>query len=90
LDVQKDKDTFIVSVKDNGIGMKEEQANHVFDEFYKADSSRHNLDSSGLGLSIVKRIVENHGGQVWVESPGENKGSIFSFSLPTGAKNNIQ
>jgi len=82
VDVQKDKDMFIVSVKDTGIGMTKEQLEIVFDEFYKADSSRHNLGSTGLGLSIVKRIVEKHGGKIWVDSPGKNKGSIFSFTLP--------
>jgi len=86
LDVQKDKDMFIVSVKDTGIGMTKEQLEIVFDEFYKADSSRHNLGSTGLGLSIVKRIVEKHGGKIWVDSPGKNKGSIFSFTLPIGNK----
>ena len=82
IDVQKDKDSIVVSISDTGIGMTKEQLEHVFDEFYKADSSRHNLGSSGLGLSIVRRIVEKHGGKIWVDSPGENKGSVFSFTLP--------
>jgi signal transduction histidine kinase/FixJ family two-component response regulator len=82
IDMQKDKDSIIVFVSDTGIGMTKKQLEHVFDEFYKADSSRHNLGSSGLGLSIVKRIVEKHGGRIWVDSPGENKGSVFSFTLP--------
>jgi len=70
-----------MSVKDTGIGTNKEQMGKVFNEFYKADDSRHNLGSSGLGLSIVKRIVEKHGGKIWVESPGPDKGSTFYFTL---------
>lgn len=70
-----------VSIRDTGIGMDEEQINHVFNEFYKADDSRHNLDSSGLGLNICKRIVEKHGGNIWAESPGKNQGSTFFFTI---------
>jgi len=81
LDAQIKKDDVIVSVKDTGIGMTKEQLNHIFDEFYKVDSSRHDLDSSGLGLPICKRIVEKHGGKIWVESPGEGKGSTFYFTI---------
>ena len=79
----KDQNFVTVSVKDTGIGMTQEQATHVFDEFYKADKSRHDLDSSGLGLSICKRIVERHGGRIWAESPGLEKGSMFYFTLNT-------
>jgi signal transduction histidine kinase len=71
----------IVSIRDTGIGMDDEQVRHVFNEFYKADDSRHNLDSSGLGLNICKRIVEKHGGKIWVESPGKNQGSTFYFTI---------
>lgn len=82
LDAQKKDDTIIVSVKDNGIGLESDKLPHVFDEFYKVDSSRHDLQSTGLGLSICKRIVEKHGGRIWVESPGKGLGSTFFFTLP--------
>ncbi len=72
----------ILSVRDNGIGMSEEQIIHAFDEFYKADGSRHDFDSSGLGLNICKRIVEKHGGKIWAESEGPGKGTTFYFTLP--------
>jgi PAS domain S-box-containing protein len=81
LDAQKKDDIIIVSVKDNGIGLEPNQIQHVFDEFYKVDYSRHDLQSTGLGLSICKRIVEKHGGRIWVESPGKGKGSTFFFTL---------
>ena len=64
------------------MGISQEQIGHLFDEYYKADSSRHDFDSSGLGLPICKRIIEKHGGNIWVESDGINKGSTFYFSLP--------
>ena len=76
-------DTLVtLSVSDSGIGMTEEQLHHIFEEFYKADESRHDLMSSGLGLSICKRIVEVHGGHIWAESPGLGKGSTFYVTLP--------
>ena len=72
----------IVTVKDSGIGISGEQADHIFDEFYKADQSRHDLGSAGLGLSICKRIVEKHGGRIWVESEGLGTGTTFLFTIP--------
>lgn len=71
-----------VSIQDQGIGMNEIQLNHIFDEFYKADESRHDFDSSGLGMPISKRIVEKHGGCIWAESKGIGQGSTFYFTLP--------
>ena len=77
------KKSFIqISIKDTGIGMSAEQLNRLFDEFYKADTSRHDFDSSGLGMPIAKRIVEKHGGDIWAESDGIGKGSTFYFTLP--------
>jgi signal transduction histidine kinase len=71
-----------ISVLDSGIGLTREQLNHIFDEFYKADESRHKLDSSGLGLSICKNIVRNHGGDIQATSEGLGKGTKISFILP--------
>ena len=82
IDGKKDNSFVILSIKDNGIGMNEEQKSHIFDEFYKADKSRHDFKSSGLGLSICKRIIEKHGGKIWVESSGLKKGSCFYFTFP--------
>jgi PAS domain S-box-containing protein len=74
----------VVSIKDPGIGMSEEHIKHVFDEFYKADWARHDFDSSGLGMSICKRIIDLHGGKIWVESDGLNKGTTIFFKIPKG------
>jgi len=81
IDAKQDNDSVTVSMKDTGIGMNNEQLSKVFNEFYKADSSRHDFDSSGLGLSICKRIVEKHNGKIWVESEGLGKGSTFYFTV---------
>jgi len=81
IDAEEAKSSIKISVADTGIGMTKEQASLIFDEFYKADKSFHDLHSSGLGLSICKRIVEKHGGRIWVESPGHGKGSTFYFTL---------
>jgi len=87
LDANEMDDFVTISIKDTGIGMTAEQISHIFDEFYKADDSRHNLDSSGLGLPICQRIVKKHGGKIWVKSPGKGKGSVFYFTLKNGKKN---
>jgi PAS domain S-box-containing protein len=86
LDAQKKDDYVLVAIKDSGIGLDANQIDHVFDEFYKVDYSRHDLQSTGLGLSICKRIVEKHGGKIWVESQGKGKGSTFYFTLKAPPK----
>jgi signal transduction histidine kinase len=78
----KQEEYIIVSITDEGIGLSEEQIENIFDEFYKTDPSRHDLDSIGLGLSICKRIIALHGGKIGVTSEGIGKGSTFYFSLP--------
>jgi PAS domain S-box-containing protein len=83
---QKENNFVKVSMSDTGVGLTAEQIEHVFEEFYKVDPSRHDLESSGLGLPICKRIVEKHGGEIWAESPGLNKGTTFYFKLLTNNK----
>lgn len=82
IETKKDWNQITVSVTDTGIGLTEEQMKYIFNEFYKADTSRHKVDSSGLGLSICKRIIEKHGGKIWAESPGLGKGTTIYFTLP--------
>ena len=86
IEANNGKNYVIISVRDTGIGMTGKQMAHIFDEFYKADDSRHCLESCGLGLSICKRIVEKHGGKIWVESQGGGKGTTFCFTLKSGKK----
>jgi len=80
------EDFVIVSIKDNGIGITEEEKRIIFHQFGKIERYGQGLDlgidGTGLGLYISKKIVESHGGKIWMESEGKNKGSTFFFSLP--------
>ncbi len=72
-----------ISVKDNGVGIPNEHLPYVFNRFYRVDKSRsRQAGGSGIGLTISKFLVEAHGGQIWVESPGKDQGSTFIFTLP--------
>ncbi len=71
-----------VKVKDTGKGVPEKALTHLFDRFYQVDPSRKSTGGSGLGLAIVKAIVDNHNGQIRVESE-LNKGTIFTVIFPT-------
>lgn len=73
----------VISVKDNGIGISEEDQSMIWQRFWQADSSRGNEGGSGLGLAMVKEIAELHGGSVSVEST-LGKGSTFTFRIPCG------
>jgi PAS domain S-box-containing protein len=69
----------ILFVRDNGIGIAPEFHERVFGLFNKLDAK---TDGTGVGLTLVKRIIEVHGGRIWVESDGHHHGTTFYFSLP--------
>ncbi|MCA9942076.1 MAG: GAF domain-containing protein [Anaerolineales bacterium] len=78
---ENDQDV-LVSVVDEGIGMPAEKHQRIFERFYQIDgSSRRRFGGTGIGLAIVKRIIDAHEGKIWVESE-LNKGSAFFFTLP--------
>jgi signal transduction histidine kinase len=70
---------FILSVSDDGIGIKQEDAKRIFRPFERNDSSR-SVQGSGLGLAIVKQIAEQHKGEVWVK-PGRKGGMSVCLSI---------
>lgn len=76
------KDMILIKVKDNGLGMSKIAQKRVFEKFYREHTGDlHNVKGHGLGLAYVKRIVEDHNGQVYVESE-KGKGSTFIIKIP--------
>ena len=84
IELFKFKDKIISKISDNGIGIAQENINKIWTRFYQVDSSR-SSDSSGLGLSMVKWIVEAHKGSISVKSE-LNKGTSFTVELPLNNK----
>ena len=73
----------VVSVRDEGIGIPHEERQRVFERFHRVDTRlSRSTQGVGLGLYITKTIVDAHGGQIWVESPGSGGGSTFLIRLP--------
>ncbi len=83
INIKKANNTAAISIKDQGIGIDKKDLSHIFERFYRADSSRTKDSSSGfgLGLSIAKRIVKNHNGVISVKSR-VGEGSEFIIKLP--------
>lgn len=91
VNIHSNEEKILVSVKDNGIGIPNDKLDFIFDRFKQVDSGLiNNYSGSGIGLYIVKTLVELHGGKIYVESE-INKGSEFIFELPIviGEKENI-
>jgi len=83
---ERPPDEVELSVKDNGIGIPEEDLPRIFERFYRVDKGRsQELGGTGLGLSIVKHLAHAHGGKVWAESQ-LGKGSTFYLTLPAYPK----
>jgi PAS domain S-box-containing protein len=76
------QDYVVVSVQDTGVGIAPEEHSRIFEKYYRAENPLSvKAGGSGMGLAIVKSLVEAHGGRIWVESE-EGVGSTFSFSIP--------
>ncbi|MGB9978406.1 PAS domain S-box protein [Methanobacterium sp.] len=80
ISANRNENEYIFSVADNGIGIDSQYFNRIF-EVFKRLHTNIEYDGTGIGLSISKRIIERHGGRMWVESE-EGKGSIFYFTIP--------
>lgn len=75
--------SIVVSVRDTGAGLESDQLARIWDKFYQVDTTvKRRSGGAGLGLTIVRNLVDLHGGRVWAYSQGPGQGSTFSFSLP--------
>ena len=84
--VQAENGDAVVRVQDTGVGIEPEELPRVFERFYKIDPSRAG-EGSGLGLAIAKHTALLHGGRIWAESDGPDRGSVFAVALPVAAEN---
>ena len=80
---RRDDNQTIFYVRDNGIGIDPRHHEKVFGLFDQLDQK---MEGSGIGLALVKRIIDVHGGRIWIESEGENHGSTFCFTIPEETK----
>jgi signal transduction histidine kinase len=74
----RDMQEWVVTVRDNGLGVDPDQATRIFGMFSRASSA---IDGAGIGLAVCRRIVEAHGGRIWVEA-ADGGGSAFRFTMP--------
>jgi len=82
IDIDYGDEDITISVSDSGIGIPPEEQDKIFESFRQLDSdSNRQYQGTGLGLALVRNIVEMHGGQIWVESEA-GRGSTFKFTLP--------
>lgn len=84
LRIVKKGTSLVIQVQDTGRGIKRKDQASIFEPYYRIRDSAERYEGLGLGLSLSKRLIELHGGQIWVESKA-GKGSTFSFSIPVFA-----
>ncbi|HEY7303216.1 MAG TPA: ATP-binding protein [Bryobacteraceae bacterium] len=87
VEARRDSSNWIISVSDNGSGFKQEFAERIFGLFQRLHLR--SVEGTGMGLAIVRKIVERHGGRIWAESK-EGVGSTFFFSLPVSLESSRQ
>jgi len=88
IDAEQREKMLVIRITDNGIGIAPEQQARIFENFYQARSGLvGKTPGTGLGLPIARRLIELHGGTLWVESAGLGQGSCFSFSIPDATVN---
>jgi len=80
INISSDLNCVKVQIKDNGIGIKKEDLSFIFERMYRGDKSRQKIEGSGIGLTIVKKILTLHSGTIYVESK-ESKGTTFTVCL---------
>lgn len=85
ISAKKEEGKWIFAIKDNGIGIKPDYVDQIF-EVFKRLHTKEEHPGTGIGLSIVQKIINHHGGQIWVES-GPGHGSTFYFTIPLQFKN---
>jgi signal transduction histidine kinase len=85
VEVREQKQALRVDVVDEGPGIPSRYLSHVFEDYLQVQRAEF-VPGAGLGLSTARKIIEAHGGTIWVESPcfGDGKGCRFSFTLPCG------
>jgi signal transduction histidine kinase len=87
LTASRDRAGVLVSVRDDGIGIAADALQRVFEPFWQVDAgSTRQFSGLGLGLSIARKIVELHGGEIWAESEGLQRGATFCVRLPVSAR----
>ncbi len=78
VEAEREGDELVISVTDTGVGIPPEEQERIFEKFHQVSDA----PGTGLGLALTRKLVEMHGGRIWVESEGKGKGSRFSFTLP--------
>jgi signal transduction histidine kinase len=87
VDASRSNGHLLISVEDTGIGIPLEAQGKLFTDFYQVQGGiLSKTPGTGLGLAISKKLVEMHGGSIWVKSGGNGKGSTFAFEIPVTQK----